>query len=144
MRTFGCRWHAELDLRNLKTTMSLEVLRCKTPEMVRTELWMGLLADNLVRHSLLQAAGTAECSPRQLSFCAAQQFLATTWLLAAVSSHNLHPLIELRLTNSASHRVGNRPNRIESHAIKRRARAYDWLTKPRTTARARLVMGCST
>lgn len=61
----------------------------------------------------------AECSPRQLSFCAAQQFLATTWLLAAVSSHNLHPLIELRLTHSASHRVGNRPNRIEPHAIKR-------------------------
>ena len=138
------RWHAELDLRSIKSTMSLDVLRCKTPEMVRTELWMGLLAYNLVRHSLLQAAGAAECSPRQLSFCAAQQFLATTWLLAAVSSHPLRPLIELRLTHSASHRVGQRPNRIEPRAIKRRARAYDWLTKPRTTARAQLVMGCST
>lgn len=137
------RWHAELDLRSIKSTMSLDVLRCKTPEMARTELWMGLLAYNLVRHSLLQAADAAECSPRQLSFCATQQFLATTWLLMAVSSHNLRALIELRLTHSASHRVGNRPNRIEPRALKRRARAYDWLTQPRASARAQLMAGCS-
>lgn len=137
------RWHAELDLRSIKSTMSLDVLRCKTPEMARTELWMGLLAYNLVRHSLLQAADAAECSPRQLSFCAAQQFLATTWLLTAVSSHSLRALIELRLTHSASHRVGNRPNRIEPRAIKRRARAYDWLTQSRASARAQLMAGCS-
>ncbi|MBC7819851.1 MAG: hypothetical protein IAG10_23455 [Planctomycetaceae bacterium] len=102
------------------------VLRCKTPEMVRTELWMGWLAYNLVRHSLLPATNAAECSPRQLSFCAAQQFLATTWLPAAVSSHNLRSLIELRLIHSASHRVGNRPNRIEPREIKHRA--SEWLS----------------
>ena len=131
--------------------MSLEVLRCKTPEMVRTELWMGLLAYNLVRHSLLQAAAAAECSPRQMSFCAAQQFLATTWLLAAVSSHSLRsltaaanpsdlrPLIELRLTYLASQVVGHRPNRIEPRAIKRRPKQHDLLTTPRAEARAKLV-----
>ena len=128
------RWHAELDLRTIKTTMNLEVLRCKTPEMARTELGMGLLAYNLVRHSPLQAADAAECSPRQLSLCAAQQFLATTWLLTAVNSNNPRSLIELRLTHSASHPVGHRPSRIEPRAIKRRARAYDWLTKPRKLA----------
>jgi DDE family transposase len=140
---FRQRWNAELDLRNIKSTMSLDVLRCQTPEMVRTELWMGLLAYNLVRHSLLQAADAAECSPRQLSFCAAQQFLAGTWLLAAVDHNAASPLIELRLTHMASHRVGNRPNRIEPRAIKRRAQAYDWLTKPRATARVQLLMACS-
>lgn len=140
---FRQRWHAELDLRSIKSTMSLDVLRCKTPEMARTELWMGLLAYNLLRHSLLQAANAAECSPRQLSFCAAQQFLASTWLLAAVNRDETSRLIELRLIHLASHRVGNRPNRIEPRAIKRRARAYDWLTKPRTTARAQLLIACS-
>ena len=137
------RWQAELDLRNLKSTMSLDVLRCKTPERVRTELWMGLLAYNLVRHSLLQAASTAECSPRRLSFCAAQQFLANTWRLAVVSPHDLRPLIKLRLNDLASHRVGNRPDRIEPRAIKRRPTPHDWLTKPRATARAELLAGCS-
>lgn len=137
------RWHAELDLRSIKSTMSLDVLRCKTPEMVRTELWMGLLAYNLVRHSLLQAAHAADCSPRQLSFCAALQFTANTWLLATTSSHNLQTLIELRLTHSASHRVGHRPNRIEPRALKRRARAYDWLTQPRASAHAQLLTGSS-
>lgn len=137
------RWHAELDLRNLKSTMSLDVLRCKTPEMIHTELWMGLLAYNLVRHSLLQAAVTAECSPRQLSFCATLQFLATTWLTAATHSGDLAGLIELRLTHLASHRVGDRPNRIEPRALKRRANPYDWLTKPRATAKAELLAGCS-
>ena len=137
------RWHAELDLRNLKSTMSLDVLRCKTPEMVRTELWMGLLAYNLVRHSLLQAAATAECSPRRLSFCTALQFLANAWSLAATNSRDLKALIELRLTYLASHRVGNRPNRLEPRAIKRRPTPHDWLTKPRPAARAELLIGCS-
>ncbi len=141
---FRQRWHAELDLRNLKSTMSLGVLRCKTPEMVRTELWMGLLAYNLVRHSLLQAAHAAECSPRQLSFCAALQFLANTWLLAAVSCDDARPLIKLRMTHLTSHRVGHRPNRIEPLAIKRRPTPHDWLTKPRATARAELLAVTST
>jgi hypothetical protein len=138
------RWHAELDLRSLKSTMSLDVLRCKTPEMVRTELWMGLLAHNLVRHSLLQAAAAAEVSPRQLSFCAGMQFLATTWLTAATHPRNLQPLIDLRLRHMASHRVGHRPNRIEPRAIKRRPNSHDLLTQPRAAARAKLLTGCLT
>lgn len=101
--------------------MSLDVLRCKTPDMFRTELWMGLLAYNLVRHSLLQAAVTAECSPLRLSFCAALQFLATTWLTAAMAHHVPTPLIDLRLIHFASHPAGHRPNRIEPRALKRRS-----------------------
>ena len=137
------RWHAELDLRSIKSTMSLDVLRCKTPEMVRTELWMGLLAYNVVRHSLLQAAAAAEVLPRQLSFCAGMQFLATTWLIAATHSGDLHPLIGLRLTHMASHPVGYRPNRLEPRAIKRRPNSYDSLAKPRAVARAELLTACS-
>ena len=137
------RWHAELDLRSLKSTMALDVLRCLTPEMVHTELWMGLLAYNLVRHSLLQAAAAAEVSPRQLSFCAGMQFLATTWLTAATHSGGLSPLIALRLTHMASHPVGHRPNRLEPRAIKRRSNSYDSLAKPRAVARAELLTACS-
>ena len=139
------RWHAELDLRAIKSVMSLDVLRCKTPDMIRTELWMGLLAYNLVRHSLLQAASHSDQSlaPRQLSICAALQFLATTWLTAATHRGDLSNLIELRLIHLAAHRVGQRPNRIEPRAIKRRPTSHDLLTKPRAAARAELLAGCS-
>ena len=124
---------------------TLDVLRCQTPEMIRIRHggWMGLLADNLVRHSLAQAASVAGCVPRQLSFCTALQFLANTWLLAVTNPRDLRPLIQLRLTYLASHAVGNRPHRIEPRAIKRRPTPHDWLTKPRTTARAELLTGCS-
>ena len=111
---------------------------------VRTELWMGLLAYNLVRHSLLQAAAAAAVSPRQLSFCAGMQFSATTWLTAATHPGTLQPLIDLRLKHMASHSVGHRPNRIEPRAIKRRPTSHDLLTQPRSTARAKLLTGCST
>ena len=158
------RWHAELDLRSLRSTMSLDVLRCKTPEMIRTELWMGLLAYNLMRHSLLQAAFSVEPkrsptrshslvprnepsegkrSPRQYSFCGAQQFLTETWLTAATHHGDLTALIELRLTHLTSHPVGDRPNRIEPRAIKRRPTSHDLLTKPRAAARAELLAACS-
>jgi hypothetical protein len=142
---FRQRWHAELDLRAIKSVMNLDVLRCKTPDMVRTELWMGLLAYNLVRQSLLQAAATSDesLSPRQLSFCAALQFLATTWLTTATHRGDLSDLIELHLIHLASHRVGQRPNRIEPRAIKRRPTSHDLLTKPRATARAELLAACS-
>ena len=133
----------EVDLRSIKSTMSLDVLRCKTPEMARTELWMGLLANNLVRDSLLQAARAAECAPRQLSFCAALQFTASTWLLATTNHQDTTSLVKLRITHLASHRVGNRSNRIEPRATKRRARIWNWLTQPHAAEHANLMAGCS-
>jgi hypothetical protein len=96
-----------------------------------------------VRRSLLSAAFTTECSPRRLSFCAALQFLANTWLLAATNRRDLRPLLQLRLTYLASHAVGNRPHRIEPRAIKRRPKPHNWLTNPRPTARAELLTGYS-
>jgi hypothetical protein len=96
-----------------------------------------------LRRSLPSAAFTSECSPRRRSFCAALQFLANTWRLAATNHRDLRPLLQLRLTYLTSHAVGNRPHRIEPHAIKRRSKPHNWLTKPRPTARAELLSGYS-
>lgn len=71
------RWVVELELRDIKSTMDLDVLRRQTPAAVRQELWTGLLAYNLIRQSLLQSALAGECRPDQLSFAAALQMLAT-------------------------------------------------------------------
>jgi hypothetical protein len=65
---YAQRWNVELDLRNIKTTLGVEVLRCLTPRMVEKELWVHLLAYNLIRLLMAQAALDADVHPRQLSF----------------------------------------------------------------------------
>ena len=65
---FRARWHAELDLRSIKQVMQMDVLRCKSPAMVRKEIWMHLLAYNLIRTLMAQAALAAGCYPRDISF----------------------------------------------------------------------------
>ena len=62
------RWHVELDLRALKTTLGMERLSCKTPAMAIKELWVYLLAYNLIRRMMAQAAQSVHVSPRCLSF----------------------------------------------------------------------------
>ena len=137
------RWLVEVHLRAIKTTMHLDVLRCQTPDMVHQELWAGLLAYNLIRQSILQSALDSEVRPERLSFTATMQFLASTWLTAVVTpppaDAATDPLIALRLTHGSSHLVGNRPNRIEPRAIKRRPKPHKLLNLPRAAARAKLV-----
>jgi hypothetical protein len=133
------RWLVELDIRSIKSMLSLDVLRCKTPQMVRKELRTGLLAYNLIRQTMLQAALAAQCSPRSLSFAAALSMLATASLVAALWQEDPTVLIRLRLEYIATHRVGNRPGRVEPRAIKRRPKPHDLLTEPRALARARLL-----
>jgi hypothetical protein len=139
------RWRAELHLRDIKSAMKLDVLRCKTPAMVRQELWTGLLAYNLIRQSMLQSARVAKYRPDQLSFTATMQMLANTYVVAAVvDDENSEPrqrLISLRLFHGHSHRVGNRPDRVEPRAAKRRPKPHDLLTVPRAEARAKLMPG---
>lgn len=141
---YRCRWLAELDLRTLKCTLKLDVLRCKTPEMARKELRTGLLAYNLIRQTMLQAAIAAERSPRELSFTVALQTIAAAWMVAVVTQEHQELLVQLRLEHMASHRIGHRPNRIEPRAIKRRPKPHDLLTEPRHQARAKLLAGHGT
>ena len=138
------RWLVELDIRTIKRALKLDVLRCKTPEMARKELRTGLLAYNLIRQTILPAALAAGVSPRELSFTAALQTIAASWLVAVIAAEHLPLLVELRLEHLASHRVGHRPNRVEPRAIKRRPKPHDLLTEPRDQARAKLLTKAAT
>ena len=136
---YRARWHAELDLRSIKQVMAMEVLRCKTPEMVRKEIWMHLLAYNLIRTLLADAAETVGLEPRELSFKGALQTLnsfAAIWPLAAIPHEQLYAMI---LKALVTHRVGNRPDRIEPRAVKRRPHKQVFLTQPRRVVRNRLL-----
>jgi putative transposase len=133
------RWHGELDLRSGKVTLGLEDLRGQCPDMVRKELWASWLAYNLIRQNMAAAAVTHEATPRTLSFAGATQTIAGVLSQATVAEPSLlRRWSEQKLESIASHRVGNRPNRVEPRAIKRRPKSHKLLTKPRDAARAEL------
>jgi len=136
------RWHAEIDLRSIKTQMKMEILRCKTPAMVRKEIWAHLLAYNLVRKVMAQAAQEHDITPRQISFAGAMQILNEfrASLLHAAAAE-LPELTRRILAAIAHHRVGNRPGRCEPRKVKRRPKGYSRLLQSRAKERAQLLRG---
>ena len=129
------RWHAELDLHSIKVVLGMDVLRCKTPEMVRKEIGMTLAAYNVVRALMARAAKEHDRIPRRLSFKGAlQSLLGFAEKLRESSAEKRDWLWEIILGGIANDEVGNRPDRIEPRARKRRPKPYPLLTKPRKQA----------
>ena len=138
------RWLVELDIRSIKVTMGMDMLCCKSPDMIRKEIWTCLLSYNLIRKMILEAANVSGVPPRQLSFASALQELGSSWAAVLWMSPTQQVwLIEVYLDNLSGYQVGNRPNRIEPRAVKRRPKAQKLLTKPREEARQdpKLVAG---
>jgi hypothetical protein len=144
---YRARWNNELDLRSIKSTMQMDVLRCKTPELVRKEVWTHILAYNLIRTIMAQAATRRSVEPRSISFKAALQTLEA-----------FQPLIDYQGCRSASfranlyqqlldavalHRVANRPDRFEPRYRKRRSKRYAELKLPRHEAKLAILKGVS-
>ncbi|MGH8165595.1 MAG: IS4 family transposase [Woeseiaceae bacterium] len=130
------RWHIELDLRNIKTTLGMEQLSCKSPAMAEKELWVYLLAYNLLRLLMAQAALQAGCLPRQLSFKHTLQ-LWLVWRQHVLHGHH-HQHLSMFFLHIAQQRVGQRPGRREPRAVKRRPKQFPLLMKPRLMAKADL------
>lgn len=138
---YRARWHAELDLRSLKETMQMDVLRCKTPDMVRKEIATHLLAYNLIRTLMAQAAAKHGVAPRTISFKGAiQTLLAFQPHLAHASTRSQRQKMYDALLNAIiNHQVANRPNRYEPRRKKRRPKPYRLLMTPRQEAKRQLV-----
>jgi hypothetical protein len=131
---YRSRWHVELDLRNIKTTLGMERLSCQTPAMAIKEIWIYLLAYNLIRLMMAQAALLAHRLPRQLSFKHTVQ-IWVAWAPQANSIDHQDKLYGLFVL-IAQQQVGHRSGRIEPRAVKRRPKPYPILTKPRALAKA--------
>jgi phosphatidylethanolamine-binding protein (PEBP) family uncharacterized protein len=115
------RWLIEVDFSFIKTVLQMDVLRCKTPDMVRKEIWVHLLAYNLIRTVMAQAAHRYDVSPRTLSFKGTlQQLNAFKDVLLLADEKHLSSVYEHLLKAISRHRVGNRPGRREPRAVKRR------------------------
>jgi DDE family transposase len=131
---YRTRWHVELDLRNIKTTLGMDLLSCQTPAMAIKEIWVYLLAYNLIRLLMAQAALLAHRLPRQLSFKhTVQIWIAWSHHAGGICHEDkIHGVFVL----IAQQQVGNRPGRSECRAVKRRPKAYPLLNQPRALARA--------
>jgi hypothetical protein len=132
-RLYARRWRIELWFRDLKTSMGMEVLRCKSPQMVDKELEMFFIAYNLIR-ALMAEAGTSHDVPlERLSFKgtvdAVRQFSVA--IAQAPSRKKQQQLIAHLLASIARDQLPERPGRREPRAVKRRPKPYQLLNRPR-------------
>lgn len=136
---YRMRWYAELDLRSLKQTLQMDILRCQSPEMVQKEVWAHLLAYNLLRGQMARAAEEGGLLPLQVSFKGALQVVNA--LAAVLWTAEVEEIAEImgRLRAAIrSHRIGQRANRCEPRRRKRRPKHYPLLNESRQDARSRL------
>ena len=140
LHLYHARWQVELDLRSIKTVMQMDVLRCKSPQMVRKEIAVHLLAYNLVRAVMAQAAFLGHVLPRQLSFKAALQLIrAFEESLRHAPRGRLSFRQACLRAGIAQLRLPHRPGRVEPRAVKRRPKPHPLLTQPRHILRAALI-----
>ena len=133
------RWRVELSIREIKQTLGMDILRGKTPEMLRREIWCHLLAYNLVRQVIVQAASEQKCSPRRIRMAGAKQVLDAFRVTLCVGGVLWEKHVAALLHAIGRRRVGNRPGRCEPREVKRRPKVYPRLTRPRAIRRADLL-----
>jgi hypothetical protein len=141
---YGFRWNAELDIRAIKQNLNLNHVRCKSPEMVRRELWTTLLAYNLIRTTAASAALLHDKRPRQISFTGTCQYVLASWTDLArdrIAPENITNHCLTLLSKIAECEVANRPGRIEPRVLKRRRHGYKLMQEPRHVLKKRLESG---
>ena len=134
------RWQIELDIRSLKVGLQLDHLRCLTPIMIHKEIWANVLGYNLLRKVGAQAAWLHQRHPREISFTATKQAVEGSWQrLSVASADEQLELGRYLLRELSKQRVGDRPDRCEPRAIKKRPKKQKLLTKPRAEAKAEML-----
>jgi len=132
---YRSRWSQELDIRDIKISLQMDVLRCKTPELVRKEIWTHLLAYNLIRTIMAQAASQHGFQPREISFKGTIQTLEAFQPLLSFQEHKgatFRRQLYLQLLEAvATHQVAERPDRFEPRKRKRNPRKGELMTTPR-------------
>lgn len=141
---YGFRWNSELDIRSIKQPLGLDHVRCKSPEMVRRELWTTLLGYNLIRTTAAAAALLHDKHPRQISFTGTCQYVLSSWMLFAsgvIDPSRVLAHCRVLLWQISQCEVANRPGRLEPRVLKRRRHRYKLMQQPRAALRAHLPHG---
>lgn len=131
------RWSVELHIRSLKTQMQMDHLRCKTPEMVRKEIYCHMIGYNLVRCAMLASALKSKLNPWQLSFTGAMQALEEFAASLRLGTTGCDQQWSNLLDAISELEVGHRPGRQERRERKRRPKSYKLMMRPRNPNRNR-------
>jgi hypothetical protein len=129
-KLYSYRWWVELDIRSIKTTLQMDVLSGKTPEMVRKEIWVHLLAYNMIRKVMVQSALKHGKKPRELSFKGALNVIVSfrDRGILCESDNKIYSALLKAISRKC---VGNRPGRQEPRVVKRRPKSFSRMQKPR-------------
>ncbi len=134
------RWDAEIHIGSLKTIMGMNILRCKSPEMVKKEIGIYMLAYNMIRMVMIESSCQFSKKPRNLSFKNAvqilNQFMPRLYLVSKFIREKMYNIL---LEEISKHQVNNRPGRVEPRAVKRRPKPFPRLQLPRKVARQKLL-----
>ena len=140
-KLYSLRWFVELNLRSVKETMRMDILRCQTPAMVRKEIWAHILAYNLVRKVMLQSAIVHKCNPREMSFKLALQTMSAFRQAGILCESNRQHYV-LFLQVIASKKTGQQKRCGEPRVVKRRPKAFPRMQKPRASYHRKEKAAC--
>lgn len=132
---YRSRWTVEIDIRSIKTHLQMDHLRCKSPSMVRKEIYCHLLAYNLARAAMVESALLHGKIPHELSFKAAVQAINAFTSAVAAGGSNLELQYINMLHTIAENEVGQRADRVEPREVKRRPKQFKLMKMPRSRAR---------
>jgi hypothetical protein len=136
---YELRWHLEINLKSIKETMSMDMLSCKTPEMVKKEIGVHFLAYNFIRIIMAEACFRYKAMPNKVSFKGTVQLLNKFMPHFINSSNSQSKMLYAELLkNILKNKIGNRPGRVEPRRVKRRAKPFDILNRPRFIEKAKL------
>ena len=126
------RWYVELYFRDIKISMNMDILRCLTPKMIEKEVIMHIIAYNLIRVIMIEAANKTQQMLERISFKGTCQALREwTPVFAVVQEERATTLYEIMLKAIGNIPLPHRPDRSEPRARKRRPKSYQLLNKPR-------------
>jgi hypothetical protein len=135
------RWSIELNFRHIKTTLGMELLRTKTPEMARKEVLVYMIAYNLIRSLIWNAKKIYYIDIQRISFKGTVQHLSNfSSYLAVADEVGYGNLYEIFIQLIGNEKIPYRPDRIEPRVIKRRPKPFPLMTKPRAQLKAQLVI----
>ena len=134
------RWEVEINLRNIKETMDMEFLSCKSPEMIRKEIGIHFLAYNIIRIIMAEACEKHDEIPCRISFKGTVQLINSFMPQFFKSTEQENKMLYYEMLKSIiKNKIGNRPGRVEPRAVKRRPKAIPLLSRPRAVEKVRLM-----
>ena len=134
------RWEVEVHLNSIKTVMDMDTVSCKTPDMVRKEIGVHLLAYNIIRELIVAACIKGNALPQQISFKATLQLLNQfTPLLTSLDKEKREVIFSHMLQLIVKNKVGKRPGRVEPRAVRLRSRSFPILRNTRKDEQQKLL-----